>query len=99
MGILAATAARHATKERIMENHSTPAVPPHARQRPGDPPQGEYMTISELANWLKISRGNAWTLLMTRGDIPYVRISDRTLRISRTDVEAYIARCRSDFTG
>ncbi len=67
-----------------------------AHQGTGEPPSGDYLTLQELANWLKISRGSAWSLVMERGEIPYLRVGDRIVRLARTDVEAYLARCRSD---
>jgi excisionase family DNA binding protein len=33
---------------------------------------------------------------MEKGEIPYYRFGDRVVRLARTDVEAYLARCRSD---
>ncbi len=59
-------------------------------------PEGDYLTIGDLATWLKISRGSAWSLVMEKGEIPYLRFGDRIVRLARTDVEAYLARCRSD---
>ena len=66
------------------------------RQKAGDPPQGEYLTLQELASWLKISRASAWNLVVERGEIPYSRFGDRIVRLARADVEAYLARCRAD---
>ena len=66
------------------------------RQKAGDPPQGDYLTLQELASWLKISRATAWNLVVERGEIPYSRFGDRIVRLARVDVEAYLARCRSD---
>ncbi len=65
-------------------------------QKAGDPPQGDYLTLQELASWLKISRASAWNLVVERGEIPYLRFGDRIVRLARADVEAYLARCRSD---
>ncbi len=59
-------------------------------------PEGDYLTLQELASWLKISRGSAWSLVMEKGEIPHLRLSDRVVRLARADVEAYLARCRSD---
>ncbi len=66
------------------------------RHGSGEQPAGEYLTIQELATWLNISRGSAWSLVMERGEIPYLRFGDRIVRLARADVEAYLARCRSD---
>ena len=64
----------------------------------GEAPQGDYMTIQELADWLRMSRGSVWSLIMERGEIPYYRFGDRVIRLARVDIEAYLARCRSDAT-
>ncbi len=58
-------------------------------------PEGDYLTLRELASWLKISRGSAWSLVMERGEIPHYRFTNRAVRIARQDVEDYIRRCRS----
>ncbi len=66
------------------------------RLEAGDAPKGQYLTLQELAAWLKISRASAWSLVMERGEIPYLRFGDRIVRLEREDVEAYLRRCRSD---
>ncbi len=66
------------------------------QQKAGDPPQGDYLTLQELATWLKISRASAWNLVLERGEIPHSRFGNRIVRLARADVEAYLARCRSD---
>lgn len=58
--------------------------------------EDEYLTIGEFAAWLRISRGSAWAIVMERRQIPYVRISERVIRLARRDVEAYVASCRFD---
>lgn len=68
----------------------------HAGPRPGEAPKGEYITIQEMADWLRISRGSAWTLVFEKAEIPHLRIGDRMVRLARADVEEYIRRCRSD---
>ncbi len=82
--------------ERIVARDGSVKDPGHAGPRPGEPPEGEYMTVRELANWLRISRGSAWALVFERGEIPHLRIGERMVRLSRADVEEYIRRCRSD---
>lgn len=57
---------------------------------------GEYITIQEFADWLRIGKGTAWSLVMERGEIPHLRFGDRVVRLARADVEAYLRRCRSD---
>lgn len=69
-----------------------------ARQGMGGSPEGDYLTLGELATWLKISRGSAWSLVMQKAEIPHYRFTNRAVRIARRDVEDYIRRCRSDAT-
>lgn len=68
------------------------------RRGTGEPPAklGEYMTIQEFADMLRIGRGTAWSLVMEKGEIPHLRLGDRVVRLTRADVEAYLQRCRSD---
>lgn len=54
----------------------------------------DYLTIGEVARWLRISRGGAWALVMERREIPHVRLSDRVVRIARADVEDFLASRR-----
>ena len=54
----------------------------------------DYLTISEVARWLRISRGGAWAMVMERREIPHVRLSDRVVRIARADVEEFVASRR-----
>ena len=68
----------------------------HEGPRPGEAPKGEYITLQEMADWLRISRGSAWALVFEKGEIPHLRIGDRMVRLARADVEEYIRRCRSD---
>ncbi|MDP9440517.1 MAG: helix-turn-helix domain-containing protein [Actinomycetota bacterium] len=60
---------------------------------------GEYMTLDELARHLEIGRGSAWSLVIERGEIPHVRVSDRVIRLARRDVEEYIASRRVEAAG
>ncbi len=83
-------------RERIVARDGSVEDPAHAGPRPGEPPEGEYMTIGEMANWLRISRGSAWALVFERGEIPHLRIGDRMVRLARADVDEYIRSCRSD---
>ncbi len=76
-----------------MEKHGSVEDP---GQRSGEPLRGEYITLQELADWLRISRGSAWALVFEKAEIPYLRFGDRMVRLARADVEEYIRRCRSD---
>ncbi len=86
-----------------MQQHDSPGEAPAelspvnlSRQRAGGSPEGEYLTLGELAAWLKISRGSAWLLVVEKEEIPYLRFGGRIVRLARADVEAYLRRCRSD---
>ena len=83
-------------KGRIVTNNGSVEDSAHAGQLPGEPPKGEYITLQEMANWLRISRGSAWSLVFEKGEIPHLRIGDRMVRLARADVEDYLRRCRSD---
>ena len=52
------------------------------------------MTLSEMARLLGIGHSTAWDIVVERGELPYYRFGDRAIRVSLTDIEAYVARCR-----
>lgn len=56
----------------------------------------DFMTIQELAEEMRISRALAWSLVLEHREIPHYRFSSRAVRLARSDVDAYVARCRSD---
>ena len=51
----------------------------------------ELLTIEEAAEWLAISKPTLWRMVR-RGEIPVVRIAQRTIRIKLTDLDDYIER-------
>lgn len=59
-------------------------------------PSNDFMTIQELAEEMRISKALAWSLVLECREIPYYRFSSRAVRLTRSDVDAYVARCRSD---
>ena len=67
-------------------------------RQPGESPAklGEYITIQEFADWLRIGKGTAWSLVMEKTEVPHLRFGDRVVRLARADVEEYVRRCRSD---
>lgn len=83
-------------KGHIVTNNGSVGGSTHARSRPSEAPKGEYITLQEMADWLRISRGSAWSLVFEKAEIPHLRIGDRMVRLARADVEEYIRRCRSD---
>jgi excisionase family DNA binding protein len=50
----------------------------------------DLLRIPDVAGILQISRASAWRLVWS-GDLPAVRISSRTVRVSRTALDAWIA--------
>ena len=53
-----------------------------------------YVTLSEMARLLGIGHSTAWDIVVVRGEIPYYRFGNRAVRVSLSDIEAYVARCR-----
>jgi excisionase family DNA binding protein len=47
-----------------------------------------------MARLLGIGQSTAWEIVVVRNEVPYYRFGDRTVRVSRTDIEDYVARCR-----
>lgn len=62
-------------------------------------PKEEYLTLAEMAAWLRIGKGSARAIVVERGEIPYVRVSERVIRLRRSDVERYIESCRVGAAG
>lgn len=69
------------------------------RREPGETPEAEFVTLSNFARRIGVSRGSAWTIVMVRGELPYYRFGDRAVRLAKADVETYIAASRSDALG
>jgi excisionase family DNA binding protein len=55
---------------------------------------GGYVTLSEMARLLGIGQSTAWEIVVVRNEVPYYRFGDRAVRVSRADIEDYVARCR-----
>lgn len=51
----------------------------------------DLLTVEEAADWLVISKPTLWRMIR-RGEIPVVKISQRTIRIKLTDIEDYIEK-------
>ena len=51
----------------------------------------ELMTVEEAADWLVISKPTLWRMIR-RGEIPVVKIAQRTIRIKLSDIENYIEK-------
>jgi excisionase family DNA binding protein len=56
------------------------------------PSDEEWLSATELGEWLGIGRSKAYALL--RDEIPAHRIGRSTLRVRRDDVEAWLQRNR-----
>lgn len=52
-----------------------------------------YMTVPEMAQFLKVSRGTAYRLIQS-GRIPAYRPSPRKTLVRQLDVEKYIKQAR-----
>lgn len=53
--------------------------------------QNEYRSLAEVAQELHIGRTTVYELVVLRQEIPYIRISERVIRVRHRDVEAYLA--------
>ena len=51
----------------------------------------ELLSVEEAADWLAISKPTLWRMIR-RGEIPVVKIAQRTIRIKLTDLENYIEK-------
>ncbi len=49
----------------------------------------ELLTVEEAANWLAVSKPTIRRMI-SRGEIPIVRIAQRNVRIKLSDLEKYI---------
>jgi len=49
----------------------------------------QLLTVEEAAEWLTVSKPTLWRMIR-RGEIPVVKIAQRTIRIKLSDIEAYI---------
>jgi len=52
--------------------------------------ENDLLKVSDVATMLQISRASAWRLVWS-GELPASRLSARTVRVSRSDLEAWIA--------
>ena len=53
-----------------------------------------WLTVPELAKELKLPRTRAYELIK-RGDLPAVRVGERSIRVNRHDLERYLLEeCR-----
>jgi excisionase family DNA binding protein len=53
----------------------------------------EWSTVPELAEELKIPRSRAYDLC-ARGDLPAVRIGERSIRVNRRELERFLLETR-----
>jgi len=49
----------------------------------------QLLTVDEAAEWLTVSKPTLWRMIR-RGEIPVVKIAQRTIRIKLSDIDAYI---------
>ncbi len=57
-------------------------------------PTSEFLTVRELAKYLRISSTSVYRLVERR-DLPFYRMSQKLL-FNLTDVEAYVKKCRTE---
>jgi excisionase family DNA binding protein len=53
----------------------------------------EWLTVPEVAEELRIARSRAYELC-ARGDLPAVRIGERSIRINRAELERFLLQTR-----
>ncbi len=53
----------------------------------------DWMKVPEAAEWLGIPRFRAYDLV-SRGEIPVVRLGQRSIRVNRRDLEEFLRRER-----
>jgi excisionase family DNA binding protein len=53
----------------------------------------EWLTVPEVAEELRIPRSRAYELC-ARGDLPAVRIGERSIRINRAELERFLLQTR-----
>jgi excisionase family DNA binding protein len=53
----------------------------------------EWLTVPEVAQELRIPRSRAYDLV-ARGDLPAVRIGERTIRVNRRELERFLLESR-----
>ena len=61
------------------------------------PPNEEWLTLAEVAAWLKVGRTTVYRLI-TSGAVPSYRVG-RSVRVRRADVEGWLEETRQDFRG
>ncbi len=55
--------------------------------------QDEMLTTKQVQEELNIGRTTLWSLLQA-GELPYHRMADRVIRVSRADLDEFKARTR-----
>jgi excisionase family DNA binding protein len=58
----------------------------------------EWLTVPEVAEELKIPRSRAYDLC-ARGDLPAVRIGERSIRVNRKELERFLLEQRRVVSG
>jgi len=53
----------------------------------------EWLTVPEVAEELRIPRSRAYDLVQ-RGDLPAVRLGERTIRVNRRELERFLLETR-----
>jgi excisionase family DNA binding protein len=58
-----------------------------------EPRTPEWLTVPEVANHLRIPRSRAYELIQG-GELPAVRIGERSIRVNRTELERFLLETR-----
>lgn len=55
--------------------------------------QEGWMTVKEAAEWLRLPRNRCYALI-NDGELPAVRLGERSIRLNRKEIEAFLAANR-----
>ena len=82
-----------------LEQEITAALAEHRAEAasPQRPSDDEWLTLAELAAWLKVGRTTLYRLI-TSGAVPSFRVG-RSVRVRRADVERWLEDTRQDLGG
>jgi len=58
----------------------------------------EWLTVPEVAEYLRLPRTRAYELI-AQGHIPAVRVGERSIRVSRRELEAFLSENRRVVAG
>ncbi len=59
---------------------------------------GDWLTVAEAAGQLQIPKTRAYMLIQS-GDLPAVRVGERSIRVNRRELERFLLEQRRVFSG